>query len=152
MGNGLRELEKVSPEAANIYRKTNIEVPRSVIREIPNMETEEVKEIAAAIVEGKPENINQNKHRGWTKADRESRALTERIVAEMKDTEHLPVFTIDALVECLEIDADNYVSALRNRLMDMSELLTPENKPVIAKLIEEKVIQKIQKVKELVAT
>lgn len=150
LGNGLRELEKVSPEAANIYRKTNIEVPRSIIREIPNMRQEEVKEIAEAIVEGKPENISQNKRRGWTKADRESRALTERIVAEMKDTEHLPVFTIDALVECMEIDAENYISSLRNRLVERSELLTPENKKILATMIETKIINEIQKIKELV--
>lgn len=144
---GVDALREVSKEAADKVMSGNSGATKTKISEVANMTADEKKQFAEDVVSGEIK-----KHRGWTKADRESRALTERIVAEMKDTEHLPVFTIDALVECLEIDADNYVSALRNRLMDMSELLTPENKPVIAKLIEEKVIQKIQKVKELVAT
>lgn len=150
LGNGLRELEKVSPEAAKIYRTTNIDVPRSIIREIPNMEQEDVEEIAEAIVEGKPENINPEKRRGWTKADREDRAKLEAIVADMYDPSTVPEFTLDLLIDDIQLNAQNYVDLLRNTLKDRSTLLTDENKPKIAEAIQKYVIDELLKVKELV--
>lgn len=150
LGNGLRELEKVSPEAAKIYRTTSIDVPRHIIREIPNMEQEDVAEIAEAIVEGKPENISTEKRRGWTKADREDRAKLEAIVADMYDPSTVPEFTIDWLIDDIQLNAKNYVDLLRNTLKDRSTLLTDENKPKIADAIQKYVIDELLKVKELV--
>lgn len=152
LGNGLRELEKVSPEAAKIYRTTSIDVPRSIIREIPNMEKEDIEEIAEAIVEGKPENINPEKRRGWTKADRADRAQTEAIVRDMYDPSTVPEFTIDLLIDDIQINAKIYVDLLRNTLTDRSTLLTAENKPKIAEAITEHVIKEIEKVRALVET
>lgn len=142
---GVDALKEVSEEAAEKIMSGNSGVAKSDVSEIVNMNADEKKQFAEDVVSG-----DVKKRRGWTKADRESRALTERIVAEMKDTEHLPVFTIDALVECMEIDAENYISSLRNRLVERSELLTPENKKILATMIETKIINEIQKIKELV--
>lgn len=152
LGNGLRELEKVSPEAAKIYRTTNIDVPRSIIREIPNMETQDVEEIAEAIVTGQPEKINAEKHRGWTKADRENRGKLEAIVADMYDPTTVPEFTIELLIDDIQLNAKTYVDLLRNTLIDRSTLLTAENKPKIAEAITKYVIKEIEKVRELVET
>lgn len=142
---GIDALKEVSEEAAEKVMSGNSGAAKSEVSEVANMTADEKKRFAEDVVSGEIK-----KHRGWTKADRESRALTERIVAEMKDVEHLPVFTIEALVECMELDAENYISSLRNRLIDRSELLTPENKKILSEMIETKIIKEIQKVKELV--
>lgn len=152
LGNGLRELEKVSPEAAKIYRTTNIDVPRSIIREIPNMETQDVEEIAEAIVTGQPEKINAEKRRGWTKSDRENRGKLEAIVADMYDPTTVPEFTLELLIDDIQLNAKTYVDLLRNTLTDRSTLLTAENKPKIAEAITKYVIKEIEKVRELVET
>ena len=127
-----------------------VSVPRSVVAQIPQMEPEEKDEIISMIASGKYEKPKGEKPRGWTKADRASRALTEAIVAEMCDTEHMPEFTLELLIEDIQLNGETYVQLLRNTLADRSNLLTEENKPIIAEAIEKYVISKIKEVKELV--
>lgn len=148
LGRGLRKLAEVSPEAAKIYRTTDIDVPRSVIREIPNMEKKDVEEIAEAIVEGKLENINPEKRRGWTKADRENRAKLENIVADMYDPSTVPEYTVNDLVDDIQMNAENFVQMIKSILTERSTILTGENKQIVAGAITKYIIDEMEKVRE----
>lgn len=147
---GVDEAEKAVPGTKDKILSGEVSVPRSVVAQIPQMEPEEKDEIISMIASGKYEKPKGEKPRGWTKADRASRALTEAIVAEMCDTEHMPEFTLELLIEDIQLNGETYVQLLRNTLVDRSNLLTEENKPIIAEAIEKYVISKIKEVKELV--
>ena len=67
----------------------------------------------------------------------------------MYDVSSVPEFTLDFLLEDIDANGMEYVSLLRSTLIDRSTLLTEENKPSVANAIE-KIINEIQKVKELV--
>lgn len=147
---GVDEAEKAVPGMKDKILSGEVSVPRSVVAQIPQMELEEKDEIISMIASGKYEKQRTEKPRGWTKADRASRALTEAIVAELCDTEHMPEFTIDFLIEDIQLNGETYVQLLRNTLADRSNLLTEENRPRIAEAIEKYVISEIIKIKELV--
>ena len=61
----------------------------------------------------------------------------------------MPKFTIDFLIEDIQLNGAAYVDLLRSTLTERSTLLTPENRPQVASAIQE-IINKIQKVKELI--
>ena len=144
---GISILKDVSPEAADKVMSGNANVTKDTIRSIPKMEPDEVSKVAEDILGGeKP----KRKVKGWTKEDRASRALTEAIVADMLDPTTVPEFTLDFLIEDIQVNGKNYVDMLRSTLTDRSNLLTQENKPKIAEAIEQYVIAEIKKVKELV--
>ena len=68
----------------------------------------------------------------------------------MYDPSTVPEFTLDWLIDDIQLNAQNYVDLLRNTLKDRSTLLTDENKPKIAEAIQKYVIDELLKVKELV--
>ena len=75
----------------------------------------------------------------------------EAIVNDMYDPTTVPEYTIEFLLEDIQLNAANYVQVLRNTLTERSTLLTDENRPLIADAIERYVIEEIKKVKELVS-
>lgn len=147
---GIDEAEDILPGAKQKVLSGNTSIPKSVIAAIPTMSDDEKLDVVQMIEAGKYEKPKSNNPRGWTKADRESRALTESIVSELYDPTSVPEFTVDLLIEDIQLNAESYVQMLRNTLVDRSNLLTEKNKPIIAEAIERFVISEIKKVKELV--
>lgn len=153
---GIDEAEDILPGAKQKVLSGNICIPKSVIAAIPNMNDDEKLDVVQMIEDGKYEKLDKakkpsNNPAGFNKKARETKAQIESIVADMYDPSTVPEFTIDLLIEDIQANAENYVSMLRNTLTDRSTLLTEKNRPLIADAIERYVIQKIMKVKELVA-
>lgn len=145
---GIDALKDVSPEAAEKVMHGKTTASKADIAEIAQMDKVEQAEAAQAILSDIP--IKKDNRRGWTKADREDRAKLEAIVADMYDPSTVPEFTLDLLIDDIQLNAQNYVDLLRNTLKDRSTLLTNENKPKIAEAIQKYVIDELLKVKELV--
>jgi len=148
--NGIDTLTEVSPEAAQKVLGGASGAPKQLIRELPKMDKKSVQTVAEAIMSGEMKSKDTRTRHGWTKADRESRAKTDAIIADMMDASTVPEFTIDYLIEDIEANGMEYVSLLRNTLIDRSILLTTENKPSIAVAIE-KIVSEIESVKGMVA-
>lgn len=146
---GIDALREESPEAADKVLAGGSGATKQSISDLPEKSAEEIRETAQEILSGeikKPKNPNA---KGWTKADKESRAETDAIIADMYDPTSAPEFTIEFLLEDIDANGMEYVSLLRNTLIDRSTLLTEENRPAIADAIE-RIINEIKKVKELV--
>lgn len=92
----------------------------------------------------------EGKPRGFTKADREDRAQTEAIVAEMFDTDNIPEMTVEHLIDDIKLNAEEYIRMLRNTLTDNSTILTEENRPIIAEVIQIHVLDKILNLKGII--
>lgn len=92
----------------------------------------------------------REKPKGYTSEDRKNRAETEAIVAEMYDVSSIPAETIETLIDDIVLNAEEYIRMLRNTLTDHSKLLTDENRPVVAKAIQEHIIDKVIKLKGIV--
>lgn len=92
----------------------------------------------------------REKPRGFTKADREDRAQTEAIVAEMFDTDNIPEMTVEHLIDDIKLNAEEYIRMLRNTLTDNSTILTEENRPIIAEVIQIHVLDKILNLKGII--
>lgn len=140
LGNGLRELEKVSPKAAKIYRTTNSNVPRSVIREIPKLEKSAVEEVAEAIIENKSEAIKKRLNKECREKIEMIRLSGERASDSSTHTE----YTIEMFLDELSLNGDNYVSSLHNALVIRSTLLVGENRDKVSATLDY-IIKKIEK-------
>lgn len=92
----------------------------------------------------------REKPRGYTKADREGRAQTEAIVAEMYDTSTIRQATIDTVIDDIKLNAVEYIKSLRNVLTDHSTLLDEETRPMVADLIQRNIIDELLKLKGLI--
>lgn len=145
-GNGIREMEKVCPEAAEIIRTTD-NVPRQMVRDIPKMAHEQIAELAQDILTG---DIKKDRPKR-EKPNKEDLAAIGKIVDEMYDASHVAEYTMDMLVEDIQINGKMVVDMLRGILTSHSTLLTAENKPAVGEAIEKYFIEEIKKVKELVA-
>jgi hypothetical protein len=74
-------------------------------------------------------------------------ARIEAIVKDMYDPTTAPEFTIDLLIEDIELNGQTYVELSDNTLKDRSNLVTNENKPLILAAIN-KVVDGILKVRD----
>lgn len=152
VGRGIDRAAKIDPEFKREVLSGEVKATKKELSEIRKMETDE--EVAAKIEEIRnptKERKQSTNPRGYTKEDRAERAKTDAIIADMYDASNVPKFTLDLLLEDIDANGMEYVSLLRNTLIDRSTLLTRENKPSVAEAIE-KIIREIQKVKELVKT
>lgn len=149
---GVDALRKQSPDAADKVLRGGSGATKLLISELPTKSKEEISEIAQDIVSGeikKRVRASDNQH-GWTRADRQERSETEAIVADMLDPSSVPEFTVEMLLEDIELNAKAYVDMLRNTLTDRSTLLTKENKPLVAAAIEKHILSEVRKLKELI--
>jgi hypothetical protein len=74
-------------------------------------------------------------------------ARIEAIVQDMYDPTTAPEFTIDLLIEDIELNGQTYVELLANTIADRKNLATDENKPRIVAAIN-KVVEGILKVRD----
>ena len=139
---GIDTLRESNPEAADAVLKGNSGATKAEISELPNKTAGEIKKVAEDILSGE---IKKKRE----KPDKEGREVISKIVEDMYNPEAMPEFTIDFLIEDIQMNGAVYVDLLRSTLTDRSTLLTPENKPQVAKAIQE-IIDKIKKVKELI--
>lgn len=148
---GVDAIREVSKEAADKVMAGGSGATKKEVKEFPAKAPEEQAKFISDVLSGakKAERKQSTNPRGYTKEDRSERAKTEAIVADMYDASSVPEFTLDFLLEDIDANGMEYVSMLRNTLIDRSTLLTEENKPSVAFAIE-KIINEIQKVKELV--
>lgn len=150
---GVDALKKVSSDAAEKVLRGQANVSRAKISRLPKMSTTEVEEIVGSIVDDKPvlwpEAKPERMSHGWTKADREERAKLEAIAADMYDRSTVPEYTVESLVDDIQLCAGEFVQQIKNTLKDRSTVLTDENKPVIANAINLYIIKEIEKVRDL---
>ena len=120
---------------------------QQLVRSMNLMTDEEVKDTAESIMRGElPQTRNVFRR---TKDKVEERAATESVIKDMYNTDTVPEYTLEFLLEEISVNAEAYISTLRNTLMDRHELLTPENRPAIAETIQNNIINEIEKVRDL---
>lgn len=139
---GVDALRKSNEEAADAVLKGTSGATKAEISELPNKTAKEVQKVAEDILSGE---IKKKRE----KPDKENREAISKIVEDMYNPNSVPEFTIDFLIEDIQINGGAYVDLLRSTLTDRSTLLTPENRPKVANAIQD-IINKIQKVKDLV--
>ena len=153
---GIDTLRKVSPEAADKVLNGKAGITKAEVQEIGRMEPDEVQETVKTIL-NPPTNEEKRKQRKVgakisrvsteTEEDRERMARIEAIVKDMYDPTSAPEFTIDLLVEDIELNGQIYVELLDSTLKDRSNLVTDENKPLIVAAING-VVENILKVRD----
>ena len=153
---GVDTLRNVSPEAADKVLNGKAGITKAEVQEIVRMEPNEVQETVKTIL-NPPSNEEKRKQRKVgakisrvstdTEEDRERMARIEAIVKDMYDPSSAPEFTIDLLVEDIELNGQIYVELLDSTLKDRSNLVTDENKPLIVAAID-KVVDNILKVRD----
>lgn len=139
---GVDALRKSNEEAADAVLKGNSGATKAEIAELPTKTAREVQKVAEDILSGE---IKKKRE----KPDKENREAISKIVEDMYNPNSVPEFTIDFLIEDIQINGGAYVDLLRSTLTDRSTLLTSENRPKVANAIQD-IINKIQKVKELI--
>lgn len=153
---GVDEAEDILPGAKQKVLSGDTSIPKSVIAAIPNMTYDEKLDVVQMIEAGKYERMDKaqrpsNNPAGFNREARKVKSEIEAIVNDMYDPTTVPEYTIEFLLEDIQLNASNYVQVLRNTLTERSTLLTDENRPLIADAIERYVIEEIKKVKELVS-
>ena len=148
---GIDAILKVKPDVAEKVLNGEIRVPKTAIASFSHIDPDDVEaavETMLAAMSGE-QSTNHAKRPRRVKTEEEKQDLKEiqAIVDDMCDPTTTPEFTIDLLIEDIEVNADVYVQLLRNTLTDRSNLVTDENKPRIAAAID-KVVENIMKVRE----
>lgn len=145
---GIDTLRQTNAEAAEAVLKGNSGVTKAEISELPSKTATEIQKIAQDIITGEVKK-QKAKPAPRTPEERETSKMIKSIVEEMYNPEVTTEFTIDFLIEDIQINGGNYIDLLRNTLTERSTLLTKENKPRVAAEIQS-IIDKIYKLKELV--
>lgn len=150
---GVDAIKEAAPAAADKILKGEVIVTKELIRSVPKMEPEAVKQLAEDIANGEPikPKKTQEKKPEPVVGDKSGEITIKEIVADMYDPSTRPEFTLEFLLEDITANGMEYVSVLRNTLIDRSTLLTPENKPSVVGAINS-IITEIQKLKELIET
>ena len=144
---GIDTLRERNPEAADAVLKGNSGATKAVISELPSKTASEIQKVAQDILTG---DIKKERPKR-DKSDKENLAAIGKIVDEMYDVSNVKEYTMDMLVEDIQINGKMAVDMLRSILTSHSTLLTVENKPAVGEAIEKYFIEEFKKVKELVS-
>lgn len=142
---GVDALREVSPEAADKVLDGKSGATKSDVAELGKAEPELVKAFAQAVNEGKKPERKPRKPK--TEEEKRDMAEIEAIMRDMRDPTTTPEFTIDFLIEDIELNGQTYVELLANTIADRKNLATDENKPLIVAAID-KVVDGILKVRD----
>ena len=142
---GVDTLRKVSPEAADKVLEGKSKITKTEVADLAKSEPDIIEAFAQAVNEGKRPERKPRKPK--TEEEKCDMAEIEAIMADMRDPTTTPEFTIDYLIEDIELNGQTYVELLANTLKDRSNLVTDVNKPRIAAAID-KVVESIKKVRE----
>lgn len=173
---GIDALKEVSQEAAQMVLEHKVAVPKSTIAEVRNLPEEERKKVAQTIERGEapkkqtpakpkvsappapkeepaPTQVSEPVQPPTTQKAKKPSAeydLIESVYNEMVTGSNLREYTVDDLIAEIQVNADNYVSQLRQTLAIRSTLLsTPEIRVRVRNALE-KIQTKIMKVSDLV--
>lgn len=149
---GVDALRKTNPEAADKVLNGKAKVTKWDVAEIGSADRKDVEAAADAIlnemsISPLPTIKKMTKVRVKTPEDMANMQEIEAIVNDMYDPSTTPEFTIDLLLDDIQLNAEIYVQLLANTLQDRSNLVTDENKPRIAAAIN-KVVEDILKVRD----
>ena len=142
---GVDALREVSPEAADKVLNGKTGVTKIDVQELAKAEPEIVEAFAKAIEENKKP--VRPKRPPKTEEEKRDLAEIEAIMRDMRDPTTTPEFTIDFLIEDIELNGQTYVELLANTIADRKNLATNENKPLIVAAIN-KVVDGILKVRD----
>lgn len=145
---GIDTLKDVSADAAEKVLAGQSNVTKKMINELPKMGANVVEEIATAIVNGGPIPRQRMKVERKAESNHDNPVELEAIIADMYDRSTVPEYTVDSLVYEIQLCADEYVQQIRHTLKDRSEVLTAENKPIIADAINHYIIENFEKVRD----
>lgn len=142
---GVDALREVSPEAADKVLEGKSKITKIEVADLAKSEPDIIEAFAQVVNEGKRPERKPRKPK--TEEEKRDMAKIEAIMADMRDPTTTPEFTIDYLIEDIEINGQTYVELLANTLKDRSNLVTDKNKPRIAAAID-KVVENIKKVRD----
>ena len=142
---GVDALREVSPEAADKVLNGKTSATKSDVSELGKAEPAIVEAFAKAIEENKKP--VRPKRPPKTEEEKRNLAEIEAIMRDMRDPTTTPEFTIDFLIEDIELNGQTYVELLANTIADRKNLATDENKPRIVAAIN-KVVEGILKVRD----
>ena len=120
-------LRSVSAEAAEKVLQGGSGTPKHIILGLDKKSIPQVAEIAEKILSGQirdPEKRETLRERA--EAAKESRADTEDLIREMCDPTRTTEYTIEMLVESIELNGNVYVDLLRNTIEERKALLDVE--------------------------
>lgn len=150
---GVDAMREQSPAAAAAILKGGTGVTKQEVSAFPTMQPEEQAAFIEAVETGtakerpKPKpRRSPNSDKGYTKEDRELSKKVSGVVDGLFSDEG-KTYTLDLLIEDLEVNGENYTRLLQNTITDHPELITEWNKPVIVETMQT-IIDKITKVKE----
>ena len=161
---GVDALEAVSREAAQKVLQGASGVAQREIIGARSADKTTLKELAEDILSGKTKEKRKQKQKPAkdapgpetpqddgpyiAKSPEEDKAILKKVIDEMYDPTP-PVYTINHFLGEMEGNGAEYVSLLRHTVAERSELLTPENRPIVADAIHS-IVSRIQEIERLV--
>ena len=134
VGRGIDKAEKVVPGFKDKVLSGEVKAKNSELAKMRNMDDEEIKAAVDNIIN--PPKDEQKKDRlgrknvGFSKADREMKNLIEAAITAQLDVDRDPNYTVENLVEEVEVNGHTYINSLRTTLMMRKELLKDANAKV----------------------
>lgn len=145
VGRAIDKAESVVPGFKGKILSGEVKANKSDLANMRKMDEEEIAQAVEDIYAGKKPKRNPPKPK--TEEEKRDLAEIEAIVRDMRDPTTTPEFTLDFLIEDIELNGQTYVELLDNTLKDREQLVTDENKPRIAAAIT-KVVENILKVRD----
>lgn len=142
---GIDALCNVSQEAADKILSGKTSVSKADVQELATAEPDFIEAFAQAVNEGKKPERKPRKPK--TEEEKRDMAEIEAIMRDMRNPNTTPEFTIDFLIEDIELNGQTYVELLASTIEERSNLATDENKPLILAAID-KVVEGILKVRD----
>jgi hypothetical protein len=143
---GIDVLRELSPESAEKVLSGKTGVTKKDVAELAKADDGDVEAFAEAVkADRKPP---RPKRPPKTEEEKRDMAEIEAIVKDMCDPSTTPEFTIDWLIDDIEMNAEVYVQLLKDTIEDRRYLVTDDNKPRIASAIT-RIIEDIRKVRDL---
>lgn len=152
------KIEKEAPEPIKRAARAG-EISVNLAYEAMKMQPDKIEEAATRINKGEKakEVIREvsgkkpsNNPRGWTKEDRASRELTQKIL-EFTHSDEIPEYTLEMLVEDMKLDADNFFSVLRNRITMNAELVNNDQTHIIGNMIDDYIVSGVTEIRRKVS-
>lgn len=135
---GIDALRSVSNDAAEKVLAGKSGVDKKAVQALAKADEKQVSEVAQAIVKGT-----------YKRSQGQETSAAKRAIDEMMDVSHIPTYTIDMLIESIELNGRDHVARLKSTLAERSDLLTAENRPLVADAIR-KIAEQIEQIRRLV--
>lgn len=148
---GVDALREVSPEAADKVLAGKANISKIDVQHIRHMQPDEVKDTAQKILNQEPikreKTIKRGAENGNSRENRELRELLRNVVAAQTDIDGAAEYTIDSLVEDIEVNGATYVNNLRNMLANRRDLMKDADDKIRVFKVIASIIQDMTKVR-----